>query len=178
MSEKERKLYNEIFLQFHPMLYRFGKRMGLDDYLVEEGIQELFMYIYQKEIQLATIKNLKTYLLTSFRRRILLKKKSIQRDRALSISSDISFEDGDFVLNNTAEQHGQLFDLLNDLPWRQREAIYLKYFNGLSGKEIAEVMGIQTQVVANTVYKALKKLRQSADKLVLVILLNLFSNFL
>lgn len=168
MLEKEEKLFNEVFLQFHPLLFGFGKKIISDDYIIEECIQELFVYIYQKEIKLASIKNIKAYLLTAFRRRILLKKTKLPKYEALSsVPSDLHFREDDFLINpKIARQKSiQLAKMLNELPWRQREAIYLKYFNGLSAKEVAEIMGIQPQVVANMVYKALKKLRLSADQL-------------
>ena len=35
------------------------------------------------------------------------------------------------------------------LPKRQREALYLRYFENLTYEEIAQVMGLQRQAVAN-----------------------------
>ncbi|MEL6943553.1 MAG: sigma-70 family RNA polymerase sigma factor [Bacteroidota bacterium] len=164
MSEKEEQLFNEVFLQYYPILFHFGKRIVADDYLVEECIHELFLYIYEKEINLATVNNLRAYLFMAFRRRILLKKTTPQFADLSTIPTDIYFLNNDFV--NEDEQQfqksKQLSKMLNDLPWRQREAVFLKYFNNLSTKEIAEVMGIQPQVVANTIYKALKKMRDIA----------------
>ena len=168
MLTKEEKLFNEIFLQFHSLLFSFGKKIIGDEYIVEECIQELFLYIHQKEIDLANIKNIKAYLLTSFRRRILLKKKAFIKFEELSaIPTDMQFLQEDFLTTYKSQQERNktLANMLNDLPWRQREAVYLKYFNGLSGKEVGEIMGIQSQVVANMVYKALKKLKLSADRL-------------
>jgi RNA polymerase sigma factor (sigma-70 family) len=163
MSEKEEKLFNEVFLQFHPMLFAFGKKIISDDYLIEESIQELFLYIYEKKTNLSSIKNLRAYLFTAFRRRILLKK---QTPQFKEISTDIQFTDHDFIQKNELQQdkNKQLSIMLNDLPWRQREAIYLKYFNKLSAKEIAEIMDIRPQVVSNTIYKALKKMKETASK--------------
>lgn len=173
MSEREEKLFNEVFLQFHPMLLHFGKRIVSDQYLIEESIQELFLYIYEKEINLAAIKNLKAYLFTAFRRRVLLKKNTPQFTDFDTIPTDIQFLSNDFIDENESQQkkNKQLSTMLNELPWRQREAIYLKYFNHLSAKEIAEIMGIQPQVVTNTIYKALKKMKTIASHLPLILLI-------
>ncbi|MFT4535719.1 MAG: RNA polymerase sigma factor (sigma-70 family) [Saprospiraceae bacterium] len=173
MLKKEEKLFDEIFLQFHSLLFSYGKKIIGDEYTTEECIQELFLYIYQKEIDLANIKNIKAYLLTSFRRRVLLKKKILIKFEELSsIPSDMQFIQEDFLITNNVQEERKrtLASMLNDLPWRQREAIYLKYFNGLTGKEVAKIMGIQPQVVANMVYKALKKLKLSASRLLLFLL--------
>jgi RNA polymerase sigma factor (sigma-70 family) len=50
--------------------------------------------------------------------------------------------------------------LLNKLPNRQKEAIYLKYYSGLKATEISEIMGINYQSVVNTLHKAIKSLKQ------------------
>ena len=128
----------------------------------------MFLYIYEKDIKLSDIKNLKAYLFKAFRRKLLLKKKAAsQTYLPLSTSTDIQFFTNDFLHKNAQQKrkNEHLSQLLNELPWRQREAIYLKYFNDLSTKEIAEIMGIQPQVVSNTIYKALKKMKSKASVL-------------
>ena len=50
--------------------------------------------------------------------------------------------------------------LLNKLPIRQKEAIYLKYYSGLKASEISEIMGIKYQSVINTLHKAIKSLKE------------------
>jgi RNA polymerase sigma factor (sigma-70 family) len=50
--------------------------------------------------------------------------------------------------------------LLNKLPKRQKEAIYLKYYSELKTAEIAEIMNINYQSVVNTLHKAIKSLKE------------------
>lgn len=54
-----------------------------------------------------------------------------------------------------------LTQALNALSWRQKEAVYLRYYNGLRTKEIAEIMGVANQTILNTLYQALKKIRKN-----------------
>ena len=166
MSDSELKIFKEVFLQFHPELKAFGKKIISNTFIIEEAIQELFIYIYEKDINLSSIKNLKAYLFVAFRRRILSKKQSIQfNDNA----TDLQFLSTDFNKENERQlrNNKQLSEMLNNLPWSQREAIYLKYFNKLSSKEIAGIMGIKPQVVSNTIYKALKKMKDIASAIAL-----------
>ena len=62
-----------------------------------------------------------------------------------------------------SENHQIKLDILqnamNKLPERQKEAIYLKYYNNLSGQEIADIMNINHQSVRSTLAKALNNLR-------------------
>ena len=50
---------------------------------------------------------------------------------------------------------------LAELSPRQREILYLKYYNNLDYIQISEVLEINYQSVINHVYKAIKKLRKS-----------------
>jgi RNA polymerase sigma factor (sigma-70 family) len=54
----------------------------------------------------------------------------------------------------------KLLPVLNELPPQQREAIYLKYFQGLNIDEIAEVMEQTNQSVRNNLHRAMLKLRE------------------
>ena len=51
--------------------------------------------------------------------------------------------------------------LLNELPDRQKEVLFLKYYSNLKVTEISEVMNINYQSVLNMMHKAIKKMRQS-----------------
>lgn len=167
LSEKEQEEFESFFLQYHPLLYHFGMNIVPQEQLVEDCIQELFIHIYEKAIILSNISNLKAYLFTALRRRVLEKKKKEYRltSQTITKETDIQFSD-EFLLieqQDIADKQQLLNASLNDLPWRQKEAVYLKFFNGLSAKEIAEIMGITSQVVTNTVYKAIKKLKTIAS---------------
>jgi RNA polymerase sigma factor (sigma-70 family) len=61
---------------------------------------------------------------------------------------------------------------LNNLSRRQREVIYLRYYDDLTYEEISQVMGLNYQSVMNHLHKALKALRsnQSLRRLVEVTL--------
>ena len=65
---------------------------------------------------------------------------------------------------------GRIVELLNELPQRQKEVIYLHYFENMDYTQIAEVMGIRYQSVLNLTQKALQKLR-SANLLTIFLLL-------
>ena len=52
-----------------------------------------------------------------------------------------------------------LKEAIADLTPRQREVIYLKYFEGLSTDELAEILQIRAQSIYNLVHDALENLR-------------------
>ena len=164
MSSKEKSVFETVFLQYHSVLHAYGLSLLINHSLVEDSIQELFIYIYEKDIDLENITNIKAYLFISLRRRILSKKQFF----SIPIS-DIT-EDHESI-EDPKNENNRIQVLLSALPTRQREAIYLKFFNKLSAKEIAEVMEIKPQVVANTLFKALKKLKSIASKISILLLI-------
>lgn len=54
MSEEE-KYYSEVFVRYYPELLRFGKCLVANEYLVEETIQELFLYFFEKQTDLRVV---------------------------------------------------------------------------------------------------------------------------
>jgi len=58
------------------------------------------------------------------------------------------------------EQHDRLAELLASLPASQREALNLRYNEGLSRAEIAEVLEIPEKTVKSRLFEGLKKLRE------------------
>ncbi len=52
-----------------------------------------------------------------------------------------------------------MLDALGRLSNRQREIIYLKYYQNLSYEEVSEIMNINYQVARNLLYQAIKSLK-------------------
>ena len=52
-------------------------------------------------------------------------------------------------------------DAIKNLPGRQKEAIYLKYFFEFSNREIADIMVLEYQSTSNLLQKAIKTLSGS-----------------
>jgi len=170
----EQEKFDQLFLDYYPMLFHYGLKFSEEEQLVEDCIQELFIYLYEKDIDLTKIKYPKAYLFTALRRRILEFKQRKAKIKTAQVQPDIQFSAEDFSSKNENDysQKQFLVKQLNELPWRQKEAIYLKFFNNLSAKEIADIMGITSQVVSNTVYKAIKKIKENSPKSVIVTAVN------
>lgn len=60
---------------------------------------------------------------------------------------------------NDSESHHKLRKAIYQLPKRQQEAIFLKFYEGLDNEQIAELMQVNRQSVANLIFKALSTLK-------------------
>ena len=68
-------------------------------------------------------------------------------------------------LDHDENRRKNLAKMINNLSPRQRELIYLRYYNDLSPQEIADMLEISYRAVVNTLYKAMVKLRKDKDRL-------------
>ncbi len=58
----------------------------------------------------------------------------------------------------------ELFDALARLPYRQRAALVLQFYEGLQQAEIADLLGCREGTVASLVHRALEQLRRVIER--------------
>lgn len=170
-------------------LYNYGIHFSVDHCLVEDCIQELFTGIWQRRDFLSMPVNIKSYLFSSLRRMILRKTKSGKKVTIVSINENEN-DSGDFDFEISVEQAfirqeetkgiaQKIKNLIAVLPKRQKEMIYLKFFENLRREEIAEIMQITPQAVSNLLQKALKNMRSDdEDSFPVPIILLFFTGFM
>ncbi|GAB2551929.1 RNA polymerase sigma factor [Spirosoma aerophilum] len=150
---------------YYRMLKHYGLKFMVDGSIVEDCIQELFLQLWQNRAQINETGSVKHYLLKALRHHILQSLRSQKRqtfqelDWDTSLAQDIDTEtllirqESMAILSQTIQAQ------LATLPAREREALYLRYYENLSIPEIAEVMDVNRQSVSNFLQKALSKLR-------------------
>jgi RNA polymerase sigma-70 factor (ECF subfamily) len=130
---------------------------------VEDCIQEVFINIIQNRKKLSKNVNIKLYLLKSLRleiwRRLKREKKYLTIEE-MEFTSDLHMEDK--IINDevTMIRVNEIRMELNLLPKRQKEAIYLRYYEGMSYTEISEVMNLEQSSSYKIIYKAIDALYQ------------------
>lgn len=155
--------YSHVHELLHPVLYRYAFAMLSDDALANDVVQELFIKIWFRKERLGELQNVRAFFLTALRRQALNQLRSLRRLQIIAPAEpDIEFSAEDIII--AAEQKQGLKEklalYLNQLPKRQKEVIYLYYYEELSYDEIAGVMGINYQSVLNLMQKAIKQLRE------------------
>jgi RNA polymerase sigma factor (sigma-70 family) len=163
LKQGNEQAVGEMMQYYYADLYQYSLKIACDADLSKDCIQEIFMEIWTKREKLSDVNYIKPYLFKSLRRRIIYHKTQKKRElKNLGVDFDVVFSQEDFLVNeqNTKERQEKLLHALNQLSKRQREAIYLKFYEGLSYEEIAEIMGITYQPLYNLIYKSLKLLRE------------------
>jgi RNA polymerase sigma factor (sigma-70 family) len=156
----DRDAFATLFRRHYDGLYRYGcKFIGNPDQL-EDSIQELFMELWQSKSR-TPVASVRAYLLKSLKYKIL---KTYRSRRLLPIVDDNivfewSQEDRIIAGERDAENRNKVLKALSRLSSRQKEIVYLKYFQNLSYEEIGEVMNINYQVARNLLYQSIKSLK-------------------
>jgi RNA polymerase sigma factor (sigma-70 family) len=151
--------------RYYRTLQRYGQKFGVDSAIVEDGIQDLFLFLGQNRERIGATGSVKFYLLKGLRNNILKYHRYHQRFQDLENDWLVEFPENINAEALLIEQETlseillQLKSLVESLPKREREALYLRYYENLSIPEIAEIMAVNKQSVSNFLQKALIKLR-------------------
>lgn len=157
---------SEIAEMHYRSLLRYGMKFGLDESEIEDCIQDLFFHLWDRKDKIGPTLSVKNYLLKSLRNRIFdhyrqNPPRKSEEDLAWQTNfSDFHTIEAEWIERESLDMISRQIQLqLDQLPKREKEALYLRYYENLSLPEIADVMGINRQSVANFIQKALRKLR-------------------
>jgi RNA polymerase sigma factor (sigma-70 family) len=147
------------------LLYNYGSKFSKDTELVKDCIQDMFLDLWHQHQKLPPVSSVKAYLMTSLRNRLL---RSLQQQQR--VPKDALEEKELFIAEFSIEQ--QLIDeetvtqtarrisqAMNALSRRQKEAIFLRYYQDIDRSQIAQVMGLSEQSVSNLLHQALTTMR-------------------
>jgi RNA polymerase sigma factor (sigma-70 family) len=161
----DEKSFSLLFEKYYGDLINYGNSFYRFPERVQDCVQDVFadVWLYRESLQEPNV--VKAYLLSSVRKRIarLYERDHIFRKTTTTDSIEFLF---DFSIEKeliddeeTAENVYYLNKLLNDLPPRQKEAIFLRYNQGLGVEEIAEMLDVNYQSAKNLLHRGLFKLR-------------------
>ncbi|WP_173830538.1 RNA polymerase sigma factor [Emticicia sp. TH156] len=169
----------KLIKKYFNLLQNYGYKFIRNEDFVKDCVQEVFVEIWTRRSSIAQPDSVKAYLLTSVRKRILREsvRQKIDHDNNLeNVENDISFAEFSPELaiieeERTQENVKKISAMLNTLPKRQREVIYLKYYQNLERDEIAQIMGINSQSVSNLLQVAFSAIRENWGGLLISYLL-------
>lgn len=155
--------FGRVSTRYYRLLFDYGRKFTKDRELIKDVIQDVLLLIWQKRAQIDTTENVKLYLLKIVRNR-LYKELQKQQLRVSEDSLDLSeFTDSEEALIISIESTQSILAKLNlhlkNLSKRQQEVLFLKFYQDLTNDEIAEVMHINRQSVANLLHNGLRLLK-------------------
>ena len=163
ISASDRNAFEAVFDALHDPLARYALQITERKAAARDIVQYAFTSLWDMREDLDPEESLEALLFRIVRNRAY----NTERDRRTRESKhDELKQDTEPVQPN----HGAEMDAdrleenlrawMDELPDRQREALALSRFEGLSHEAIAEVMDISPRTVNNHIVRALKKLRR------------------
>ena len=151
-----------LFKKYYPQLYQYGNKLSKERGLLEDGIQELFIDLWKNRNPVPSV-SVKAYLIKALKFKLM---KEIGRNNHQSLDQlhdhlfEIPHEAFIVAMQEQKAMSDQLVKALQQLSGRQREVIYLKFYQELNYDEVSEIMNINYQATRNLLCQALKALRK------------------
>ena len=153
--------------------------------MVADTIQDIFVAIWEKRKKKSEVNHIKAYLFASLRNNLLKPKPRNVLNKSestthLNTKFHFHLSPEDIYLENEskAENVRIIEELLKDLSHKQKEIIYLKFYGNYSNSEIAQVLAIKNQSVANLLQRTINKLRKKKNQNNLLIVNMLISGLI
>ncbi|AGA79994.1 RNA polymerase sigma factor [Echinicola vietnamensis] len=160
--------FSFLYKNYAADLFAFGYQFCGDAHLVEDCIQNLFIYLRKRRGSLGEVHSIKSYLFKCIRCEITkrLKERGLLRDAdeilhhkafALSLSPETILIESE----HREQQQKRINHALSQLTLRQRQALLLLYEEEMTYSQIAEVMGFtEVKSARKLVYRALSSLKE------------------
>ena len=143
----------------------------------EDATQDVFIAIWTHRETIMSPQSIHAYLLSSVRRKVLREKVRQRLDQKQNANPvereadllDFSHEWLLIEQESLNEMTQKVSELLNELPKRQREVLYLRFYQNLERAEIADIMGINEQSVSNHLQAAFKNFKDNWRQIIICI---------
>jgi RNA polymerase sigma factor (sigma-70 family) len=158
--------YGTLHTQLYPGLFSYVRSILKNEEEANDLLQDMFVKLWLKKESIGKIDNVKSYFYTAIRsialnyiRQVKLRESKLD-DLASIIDIQFSAEDIITEKETSLKLKKTITAALNKLPSRQREIIYLRFYESLDYTQIVEVTGIKYQSVVNHIHRAVQSLRE------------------
>lgn len=146
-------------------MFRYATNFTSDTDFIKDTIQEVFINIWEKR-QTITIQFVAVYFFKSLRNQLFQEFRrskpslsSLEADELGELSDWQTIEGNITQEESESESQLKLRQAVDLLPKRQQEVVFLKFYKNLDNEQIADLMEINRQSVANLLYRALTALK-------------------
>jgi RNA polymerase sigma factor (sigma-70 family) len=153
--------FERIYSIYSTQLIKYGLKICDDVSLVEDCLHDLFVELWHSRLRVAEVQDVRSYLISAMRYKLfaaIKKSKNMQSVNLDTLQNDFT-EPADVVLPDAIESN--LKNVLEKLPTRQKEVIYLHFYLRCGLKEIADILQINYQSVANLIHRSIIAMRKN-----------------
>ena len=162
----EQKAIEALYRYNYQVLYSYAFKICRDKELCKDCIQELFVGLWEKRTQLSKVSKVRPYLLQSMWHLVIkkLKKanKNLHLDENAHYNIDVVFSRESILISDQLEKEKSksLYEALNGLSKRQKQIIFMQYYEGLTIDEIQQITELKYQSIKNLTHRAMLSMRE------------------
>lgn len=177
----DRQAFSQIYTLYVRVLHTYGLKITPNRERVQDAIQDLFIELWKNRETIGHTTSIRFYLYTCLRRKITRhlvgEARFVSAEQLAETESSATEPHESHLIENQAsdQQRILLQKAMDKLTQRQREALFLKYYECLSNVEIAQLMAIHEQSVYNLVHQGLSLLKKHVPIDILIFFFLLFS---
>lgn len=165
IAKCDQRAFDHIYIFHAKELYKYGFRFTQDAELIKDVIQDVYVHIWECKNVLSIEKSIKFYLFTAFRRELIKRVNAASKLKTIDdyhskLLWEVSFQEILEQNQISLDVTHKLGRAIDELPLRQKEAIYLRYLQELTYDEISELMGVQIPSIYNLIFKGVKALKE------------------
>lgn len=186
-SKNDYEAFSRIYNQYINDLLSYGTSLGIAEETCRDAAHDVFFKIFTEKNRLLSVKNPTSYLFRSFRNQLFNIQKRQSRltsdftGNEPSFATEITILDSIITQEEAENLKKTVENLLNQLTPRQREAIYLRYMQGMEYEEIALLLDMNVNSARRLVSRGIDSLRDKTiignDKELLIAIIVLFTTF-
>lgn len=164
--EGDNQSLEKIYRIYFDKIYHYGNKWLNDPTFTEDIIQDLFVKLIRNRQNLSQTTSIKFYLFRSFRSLALDKIKAEKKMLLLDDPGDEMFPIHITPENSLIDKQEyqlikeKLSSVLSTLTPRQREVLFLRYSEGFSYQEVAEMMGLTTKAAYKLMARAIDAIKE------------------
>lgn len=160
------KALDQVYIKEFQALYNYARKIHSDHDFVIDCIQELFAELWERREHLGEAGSIRFYLLKSIKRKVIKKLNRLNPVTSVNVlSDDYNFKveysiEQDIIFKEIAsESTDKVRQAIGQLSDRQKEVIYLRFYQNLKFDEISEIMSIKNQSARNLLFEGLSRLK-------------------
>lgn len=161
--------FTQLYNKYAPALTQYGLKFNAGLPVIEDSLHDIFVWIWANRQKLEVRHSIKSYLFKSVRTSMLYalektnKIRSIAQEEENSYYFELELSPEGLVLQNENLRlvREQVARLLDRLTAKQKEVIYLRYYEGLGFEDIAANMNLSVKACYKIMGRAITTLREN-----------------
>jgi RNA polymerase sigma-70 factor (ECF subfamily) len=154
--------FQRLFIEMKDKLYRFSLRIVRSSDVAEDVVQEVMIKLWTKRDRMESIDNINGWLMVLARNLSIDKVRSKHHSTG-SLETAYYVQDGETKPDRQAEQSDlmeQIEAAVQQLPETQRLVFHLRDVEGMTYREVSDILDLSLENVKVNLFRARQKLRK------------------